>query len=356
MILTLIGASVGVAVVGGVNELLMLMGLADMSVVLLEWALVLIYAAGAITFGIITYFISPRIMDGFVKIVKHIEARLSEMALSEIFFGVIGLMIGLIIAFLLSTLTSDIPSKWIELPLNFILYITFAYLGWTVATKRKGEINTPSWFKRGGRDKSGRTSTAARPKLLDTSVIIDGRIADICRTGIIEGNIIVPAFVLAELRHIADSADSLKRNRGRRGLDILNLMQKELDTQIKVVDNDYDDIDEVDAKLIKLAFDMGGVVVTNDYNLNKVAGVQRVPVLNINELANAIKPVLLPGEELTVAIMKEGKEAGQGIAYLSDGTMIVVDGGRKLVGEEVAVVVTSALQTSAGRMIFAKLK
>ena len=200
--------------------------------------------------------------------------------------------------------------------------------------KRRGEVNLPSWFRRPG--KGSKSSSAARPKVLDTSVIIDGRIADICQTGMLEGQIIVPAFVLAELRHIADSADSLKRNRGRRGLDIL--------------------IAEVDAKLIKLAYDMGGVVVTNDYNLNKVAGVQRVPVFNINELANALKPVVLPGEEMTVNIVKEGKEVGQGVGYLNDGTMVVVDGGRRFVGEDVDVIVTSALQTAAGRLIFAKLK
>ena len=171
-----------------------------------------------------------------------------------------------------------------------------------------------------------------------------------------EGTIVVPAFVLAELRHIADSADALKRNRGRRGLDILNRMQQEQDIPIKVVNTDYDDIQEVDAKLIKLAYDMNGVVVTNDYNLNKVAGVQRVPVFNINELANAIKPVVLPGEEMRLTIVKEGKELGQGVGYLNDGTMIVVDGGKRYLGEDVTVIVTSALQTAAGRMIFAKLK
>ena len=215
-------------------------------------------------------------------------------------------------------------------------------------------VNLPSWFRRPG--KGSKSSSAARPKVLDTSVIIDGRIADICQTGMLEGQIIVPAFVLAELRHIADSADSLKRNRGRRGLDILNRMQKEQNIPIKVVDTDYEDIAEVDAKLIKLAYDMGGVVVTNDYNLNKVAGVQRVPVFNINELANALKPVVLPGEEMTVNIVKEGKEVGQGVGYLNDGTMIVVDGGRRFVGEDVDVIVTSALQTAAGRLIFAQLK
>jgi len=192
--------------------------------------------------------------------------------------------------------------------------------------------------------------------VLDTSVIIDGRIFDICKTGIVEGTLVIPGFVLQELRHVADSADSLKRNRGRRGLDILNKIQKELDVPVKVDERDYEDMAEVDAKLLRLAAELNGVVVTNDYNLNKVAAVQGVLVLNINELANAVKPVVLPGEEMVVTILKDGKEAGQGVAYLDDGTMIVVDGGRRYMNETVEVTVTSVLQTAAGRMIFAKLK
>lgn len=355
-VLTLIGAGIGVAVIEAINELLMFFGLADMHKVLMEWALMLIFVAGALIFAIIIYFLAPRMIESFSRFINAVENKLSDMSMAEIFFGVVGLIVGLVIAFLMSTLTAKMSLNWLAFFINAVMYFTFGYLGWTVVTKRRGEINTPSWFKRSSKDKAGKTSAVARPKILDTSVIIDGRIADICGTGIIEGTIIVPAFVLRELRHIADNADPLKRNRGRRGLDILNRMQEELDIPIKVVENDYEDIPEVDAKLIKLAYDMNGVVVTNDYNLNKVAGVQRVPVLNINELANAIKPVLLPGEEMNVSIMKEGRETGQGVAYLSDGTMIVVTGGRKYLGEEVAVVVTSALQTSAGRMIFAKIK
>ncbi len=355
-ILTLIGAVLGIAVVEGVNELLGYYWYIDIHVKLLEWAVLLIDIGGALLFAIILYLLAPRLIEGFTRFINAVEVRLTDMSMAEIFFGVVGLIVGLVIAFLMSTLTAKMELNWLAFIINAVLYFTFGYLGWTIVTKRKGEINTPSWFKRGAKEKIGKTSVMARPKIFDTSVIIDGRVADICRTGILEGSMIVPAFVLRELRHIADSSDPLKRNRGRRGLDILNTMQEELEVPIKVVDTDYEDIDEVDAKLIRLAYDMGGVVVTNDYNLNKVAGVQRVPVLNINELANAIKPVLLPGEEMTVAIMKEGKEAGQGIAYLADGTMIVVDGGRRLLGEEVNVVVTSALQTSAGRMIFAKLK
>ncbi len=354
--LTLVGAGLGMAAVEGINELLTFYWNFDMHSKLLAWAMPLMSVGAALLFAIILYFLSPRLIELFTQFVDFVETRLTEMSLAEIFFGVVGLVVGLVIAFLVSSLTAKMALNWLAFVINAVLYFTFGYLGWSVVTKRRSEINTPSWFKRGAREKTSKASLVARPKILDTSVIIDGRVADICRTGIIEGNLIVPTFVLSELRHIADSADPLKRNRGRRGLDILNAMQEELDIPIKVVDTDYEDLDEVDAKLIKLAYDMGGVVVTNDYNLNKVAGVQRVPVLNINELANAIKPVLLPGEEMIVSIMKEGKEAGQGVAYLADGTMIVVDGGRRYLGEETGVVVTSALQTSAGRMIFAKVK
>jgi uncharacterized protein YacL len=187
-------------------------------------------------------------------------------------------------------------------------------------------------------------------------VIIDGRIFDICQTGFIEGTLIIPNFVLEELRHIADSSDNLKRNRGRRGLDILNKIQKELSIEVQIYEKDFPDIAEVDSKLLKLAQILNGKVITNDYNLNKVAEFQGVSVLNINELANAVKPVVLPGEEMHIQVVKDGKEAGQGVAYLDDGTMIVVEGGRKHIGEFMDVVVTSVLQTAAGRMIFAKQK
>ncbi len=192
--------------------------------------------------------------------------------------------------------------------------------------------------------------------MLDTSVIIDGRIFDICQTGFVEGPLVIPNFVLAELRHIADSSDDLKRTRGRRGLDVLNKIQKELNIDVQIYEKDFPDIKEVDTKLLKLSQVLNGKVVTNDYNLNKVAEFQGVPVLNINELANAVKPVVLPGEEMKVQIIKDGKESGQGIAYLDDGTMIVIEGGKRSIGQEKEVIVTSVLQTAAGRMIFAKQK
>ncbi len=191
-------------------------------------------------------------------------------------------------------------------------------------------------------------------KILDTSVIIDGRIADISETGFLEGILIIPRFVLNELQQIADSADSLKRQRGRRGLDILNKMKKGIKSVVQIVDDDFSEIKEVDEKLIFLGKKLNGIVVTNDFNLNKVAQIQGVQVLNINELANAVKPIVLPGEEMSILISKEGKDSDQGVGYLEDGTMIVVEKGHQFIGKKVDVVVTSVLQTTAGRMIFAK--
>jgi len=193
-------------------------------------------------------------------------------------------------------------------------------------------------------------------KILDTSVIIDGRIADICDTGFLEGILVIPNFVLHELQMIADSADSIKRNRGRRGLDILNKMQKDQSVKVKISDMDFPDIHEVDAKLVQLGKVMKGKVVTNDFNLNKVAEFHGVPVLNINQLSNALKPIVLPGEEMSVALIKAGKDPNQAIGYLDDGTMVVVENGRRKLNEQVDVVVTSVLQTTAGRMIFTRLK
>ncbi len=199
-------------------------------------------------------------------------------------------------------------------------------------------------------------STKNQFKVVDTSAIIDGRIADLCKTGFLEGVLIIPAFVLSELQKIADSADPLRRNRGRRGLDILNKIQKENLVSVRIFDRDYDDLTEVDTKLLRLSRELEAKVVTNDYNLNKVAELYGVQVLNINDLSNAIKPVVIPGEEMMVHVLRDGKEHGQGIGYLEDGTMIVVEGGKSYIGLDIEILVTSILQTSAGRMIFAKPK
>lgn len=204
-------------------------------------------------------------------------------------------------------------------------------------------------------------STAAKPnpgtnllKILDTSAIIDGRIADLCKTNFLEGGLVIPSFVLTELQKIADSPDPLRRNRGRRGLDLLNKIQKENQITVKIFERDYEEINEVDAKLLRLATELGAKVITNDFNLNKVAELYGVHVLNINELSNAIKPVVFPGEEMMVYVLRDGKEYGQGIGYLEDGTMIVIEGGKNFIGMNIEILVTSVLQTSAGRMIFAK--
>lgn len=306
-------------------------------------------------FGLILYLFYPWILHLVMKLVKGAEDELEKVPTHQIVVGSIGLIVGLVIAFLISSAISLIPIPFISL-LSLLIYVFLGYLGVSLAIKNAGDFSKiQEMFKRNtAKSASTKEVSGAKPKILDTSVIIDGRIADICKTGFVEGSLIIPNFVLEELRHIADSSDGLKRNRGRRGLDILNIIQKELKLDIRIVDTDFEDVAEVDMKLLKLAQKMNGMVVTNDFNLNKVAELQGVTVLNINELANAVKPVVLPGEEMSVYVVKEGKESNQGVAYLDDGTMIVVEGGRKHMSETIDVLVTSVLQTAAGRMIFAK--
>jgi uncharacterized protein YacL len=268
--------------------------------------------------------------------------------------GAIGLVLGLMLANLL--ISAFFAALFERLEVNFSPYVlmnsAFGYLGLILGMK-KGKEFEPSklpWFSK------GLSQGSNGHKVLDTSVIIDGRIADICDTGFMEGTFIIPQFILQELRHIADSSDPLKRGRGRRGLDVLNRIQKQANLEVKIVDQDYPKIQEVDAKLIALAKDIKAKIITNDFNLNKVAELQGISVLNINQLFNALKPVVLPGEVMNVKILKEGKEPGQGVAYLDDGTMVVVDNARRYMGKNVEVSVTSVLQTTAGRMIFTILK
>jgi uncharacterized protein YacL len=291
-----------------------------------------------------------------VKIAKTTEHELEKIPVNQIISGSVGLIIGLLIAYLISPLFKIIPIDIVATALTVVSYGFLAYLGVNVSNKSFSDFGRlPDVFKKGAFSKNtSKSSSYSKPKILDTSVIIDGRISDICKTGFIEGEIIIPEFVLEELRHIADSSDGLKRNRGRRGLDILKIIQEDPNMEVKIVDTDFEDVSEVDIKLLKLAQKIGGFVVTNDFNLNKVASLQGVPILNINELANSVKPVVMPGEEMVVTILKEGKESSQGIAYLDDGTMIVVEGAKKSINVTMKVVVTSVLQTAAGRMIFAK--
>lgn len=308
----------------------------------------------AIVVAVVVVLSTSWLADYMVSLIRWGEEQIVKTPVTDILFGAMGLIAGLIIAFLLISPISSfsIVGQILSVFISFFL----GYLGFQVGFKKRDEILSLFTLGRLGKEKKSEYVQNVEHKILDTSVIIDGRIADICKTGFIEGTMVIPGFVLEELQHIADSSDVLKRNRGRRGLDILNRIQKELAIKVHIYEGDFEEIQEVDSKLVKLAKVLNGKVVTNDFNLNKVCELQGVPVLNINDLANAVKPVVLPGEELTVQVIKDGKEHGQGVAYLDDGTMIVVEGGREHIGAEIEVLVTSVLQTSAGRMIFAKPK
>mgnify|MGYP001570226473 FL=1 len=292
----------------------------------------------------------------FSIVVVIIERLLKSVSLKEIISCLFGLVAGLVAANLLVFLTSVImegdENRNILRMIAAASSLTLGYLGMSVAYKKRDEF---AFFATTVGGVTRRTQSNDI-KILDTNVIIDGRIFDICESGFIEGRIIVPRFVLNELQYIADSADVLRRNRGRRGLDILHKMQKNPGIDVHIVEQDFPDVKEVGAKLIELAKSMGAKVITNDFNLNQVAELQAVSVLNINELANAVKPVILPGETMNVRVIKEGKEQAQGVAYLDDGTMVVVENGRYLIGQTLDVIVTSILQTTAGRMIFTRKK
>ena len=281
-----------------------------------------------------------------------LEIRLRKMPSKIIVSGVVGLILGLIASRILTSVFLPFVSLGSAVSRIYLLiYCFFIYLGITLAYKKAEHADfskfLPAFMNKGDGENY---------KILDTSVIIDGRIYDICETDFLEGVLVVPQFVLRELQHIADSSDSLKRNRGRRGLDVLNKLQKINQLEVRVIEQDFPSIAEVDDKLVALAKQMKAKILTNDFNLNKVAELQGVSVLNINLLANALKPVVLPGEVMSVYLLKEGKETGQAVAYLDDGTMVVVDNGREYLGMNIDVIVTSVLQTTAGRMIFAKKK
>jgi len=282
----------------------------------------------------------------FIILLKVTAQKITIRTVSAIFFGIfLGLVITRLVIGFLAMFMSYLD-YWNIVKISTTLL--FSYLGILIAVKAKDEFNlTIPYIKL---MKEGRGEQII---LVDTSVIIDGRISDIINTGFIEGKFIIPRFILKELQQVADSKDSLKRNRGRRGLDVLNKIKSDSKIKVSIQDQDFPDIKEVDAKLVKLAKITGARILTNDYNLNKVAELQGVEVLNINELANALKPVVLPGEHMYIKLTKKGKENTQAIAYLDDGTMIVVDDSRHLIGKKINVEVTSVLQTSAGRMIFA---
>ena len=314
---------------------------------------------GLVVFGSLGKWAAPFLMNLIMRFSERMAMYLADLPTSDIFVLAIGVILGLIVAALLGTSFSRLPI--IGPYISLIFSILGAIVGAKVALNKRTDIVSffnRIWFSSRVKESSKKTAShvSRTHKLLDTSVLIDGRILEIIRLGFLEGTIIIPKFVLEELQKIADSADTLKRNRGRRGLDIVQEIKDLKNVSIEIVDKDFDDLTEVDAKLVRLAAQMKGVLATNDFNLSKVAKIQGVPVLNVNDLANALKQAVLPGEELRIFLAKEGKEQGQAIGYLDDGTMVVVENGKRSVNQTVPVTVTSVLQTSAGRMIFSKMK
>lgn len=312
--------------------------------------------------SIIGYYIGYEIKGGYEYIgllsgfilslfVMMIEIALRKVTGRILTGGLLGLAGGVLISRIISSPLSFIIPDEQRFFIQLFLGVLLGYLGVILGIKRAEGFQISDMVRalRGG-------APDENIKILDTSVIIDGRIADICETGFLEGTFIVPQFILQELQYIADSPDPLKRARGRRGLDILHKIQKMADRNVRIIEEDFPKIKDVDSKLVALARMLNSKIITNDFNLNKVAELQGVAVLNINELANAVKPVVLPGETMKVFVLKEGKEVGQGVAYLDDGTMVVVENARRYIGKNVDVAVTSVLQTTAGRMIFTKLK
>lgn len=316
-------------------------------------------------FGILFGFIFIIIIPFAIKLVRllinDILGDLRNITFAQIIVVIFGFIIGLIVAALMCLLVQGLSlPKWISSTLTILIYGLSLYICCYVAGYKAPEfeayLKTVSNNKALNeiRPKKKSRLPIGHAKILDTSVLIDGRIFDILKTGFVDGPIIIPSFVLFELQQVADSTDSKKRNRGRRGLEVLNKMHEEIPLEIINLEKDYPDIKEVDSKLLKLALDVDAKIVTNDYNLNKLAQFQGIEVLNTNDLSNAVKIVVLPGEDLIVKIIKEGKDATQGVGYLEDGTMIVVENGREFLGEEIKTLVTSVLQTAAGRMIFVK--
>lgn len=287
-----------------------------------------------------------------VRPLSFLRRQIRRIPIQQLIAGVLGLTVGLVIAALSAFPLSMLPPPFNQI-LPLLVALLFGYLGVLVMTLRQQDILNLVARTRAAAQVEGEAFKAS-PVLLDTSAIIDGRIADISRTGFVGGEMLVPRFVLLELQHIADSPDTLRRNRGRRGLDMLRRLQEESISPVRILDMDVDEVRDVDAKLVLLAKQLHCAIVTNDYNLNRVAELQGVPVLNINELANAVRAVYLPGETLTVHVLQEGKETNQGVGYLDDGTMVVVEGGEPHIGSDIEVMVTKVLQTAAGRMIFAR--
>jgi len=287
------------------------------------------------------------------KLLNRFEHALQRVSASDIVFGIIGVLAGFLVAFLPSIVMFRSYPGWI---VALVLFAVCGMLGYIIAVSKKDDLMDMLRLGRRAAELNPNEALRQRTKVLDTSTIIDGRISDVTSSGFLQGELMVPRFVLNELQAIADSDDPLKRARGRRGLDVLNNLQRQERIEVLIEDQDFPEFVEVDSKLVKLAKSINAPIITTDFNLNKIAELQGVAVLNINDLANALKPVVLPGEGIALHMLKEGKEGGQGVGYLEDGTMVVVEGGKRYIGRDVDVVVSSVIQTPAGRMIFATLR
>jgi len=363
VILALAGAYVGFQLLASIR-LLYTMLKWDPWLSLEPWRYLAADISSIIFIGLISFLFAPLLISAVEKSIHFTELILQKLPLEDVIIGSIGLSIGLLLANLMGLALMGLPVIGVGITLG--LNVVFGFVGVRLALYQKKDILRVTGLLR--REKaevavkatnsneltSSRTAEH-KGKLLDTSVIIDGRIADLCATGFLEGPLVVPLFVLSELQLLSDSADPIKRARGRRGFDILNRIQKEINFPVIISEKDYENEHAVDAKLVKLSQETGYKLLTLDYNLNKMSVLQQVQVLNINDLANALRTIVLPGEALNVTIIKVGREQGQGIAYLDDGTMVVVDNASRMVGKTFLVEVTTSLQTSAGRMIFAKI-
>ncbi|MGC2161165.1 MAG: PIN domain-containing protein [Silvibacterium sp.] len=327
-----------------------------MDLILIRIAFILLLSAACYFFR--PFGLTPWISAGGGAVVAALvlvfELRVRALSLKRLLGAVTGSILGILGAFLFSlVLRNSLPAGRMQSLLEIFVLLLMSYIGLVVGASKGDLLNLSALGnlfnqERGGARREG--------KILDTSSIIDGRIADMAETGFLEGPLLVPEFVLRELQMVADSQDGSKRQRGRRGLDVLQRMQGNAQLNIQIITTDYPSIREVDQKLIELAKDLGGKILTTDFNLNKVAHLHTVEVLNINDLANALKPVVLPGEKMNIAILKEGKEMNQGVGYLDDGTMVVVDHARRMIGRSVEIAVTSVLQTASGKMIFGKME
>lgn len=361
-LLSLIGAFIGVGIMA-VLKVLDLLKFVD------NTAMLILYIVCGIIGFVVFYLILPKMYEAIKGAIYKTEKMLDKTPVSDIFIGAVGAIIGLLIAFLatypLQSLSIPFFGNSLGLLVSIIVYIIFGVLGARLLVGKREEIASYFTWTRAKADtkketgalpKKGKDRGDCRLKVVDTSAIIDGRILDIVKTGFLEGPFVVATEVLEELQHIADSTDSVRRERGRRGLDVVRALQEIPGLDIEVKSIRYPGIEEVDAMLVKHCIEEKGKIITTDYNLNKVATLQGIKVLNVNDLANAVKQIVIPGETLEVNIVREGKEYNQGLAYLEDGTMIVINNARKYIGKTKKIIVTSAIQTAAGKMIFAELE